>query len=381
MASLERTDQSASIDDEVSFPEADGDNRSPSIHPFEIDMDGNFTKVPGFLEKVTGFSSEELDLLSLLNITFIDDRAGLIEAILSVADGEQLVVREIELFSEEKGSYSLIVILFPGRPDHDAESIQGAFLDIVGRRELEERILNLEKQRDRSEKQLSGFISLFSRELRQPLTVLRLILDIMMSGKIGPVSDEMNDKMKIMDDELEKLKGTINKTLEMSRDIWEGRDLDRRPVSIGHLIDGVLGRRESEFRDKDIKLTSNTPQKDREVVLDEKAIAQVMDTFIQNAITSTLQGGHILIDMEDHNGDIIFSVSDSGEGLSEEEQESIFDRVNAEQDSNGEEFLGDMSLYISKRIIEGHGGRIWVESFIGLGSTLFFSLPMQGVNL
>src|SRR5690606_22172877 len=114
---------------------------------------------------------------------------------------------------------------------------------------------------------------------------------------------------------------------------------------------------------------------------DKLRIYQVLTNFITNAVKYSPEGSDIEISVKQENKRIVLGVKDSGVGISKQDQIRIFERFfQATNDSkNGVISLG-MGLYISKQIINEHGGKIWVKSKKGAGSTFYFNLPIYNSN-
>ena len=108
--------------------------------------------------------------------------------------------------------------------------------------------------------------------------------------------------------------------------------------------------------------------------LDAGRILQVLANLVSNAMKFTPVGGRISVRAREENGQLVFTVSDTGMGIPEDALQAVFERFHqVSQDRRG---LG-LGLYISKRIVEGHRGRIWAESKLGSGSTFHFALPVR----
>lgn len=350
------------------------DDLSESI--FEVDTDGNFIKVPGLLEIITGFNRDELDLLSLQSVTFVEDRQKVGRAIERIVHGEPMVVQEMEIFSEGKGSHPVQMIMLPGMDDNGIQSVWGAVLDVGDRTDLLEKLRNTEESQERSKNMLSDFISLLSREIRQPLTSMLLTLEMMDSGFYGEIPEESRKKVEDLVKMVDRLKDILNDALEMSKNIKEDFDLERTPVPLGSMIDDIISDKTSITEGKGIEINRSFPVQDIKVVADRKAIHQVLDTLLNTSIDNSPPGGQITIELESLDDLVQFSISDSGDGMPEGELERIFDKFHIDSDMERKALTDGMNLYISKRIIERHGGKIWCESFVGLGSSFLFTLPL-----
>jgi signal transduction histidine kinase len=130
---------------------------------------------------------------------------------------------------------------------------------------------------------------------------------------------------------------------------------------------------ESAVSAKEITFTADTPKEPLPADFDAERILQVLSNLLGNALKFTAKGGRIALRVEAHGDDVWFSVADSGEGISPDKLAAIFERFTQGR-SNDRRGLG-LGLFIAKHIVESHGGKIWVESKVGEGSTFFFSLP------
>jgi signal transduction histidine kinase len=130
---------------------------------------------------------------------------------------------------------------------------------------------------------------------------------------------------------------------------------------------------ESVVSAKDIAFTVDAPKESLPTDFDPERILQVLSNLLGNALKFTSKGGRITLRVEARGNDVCFSVTDTGEGISADKLQMIFERFSQGR-SNDRRGLG-LGLFIAKHIIEAHGGKIWVESRPGHGSTFFFTLP------
>jgi signal transduction histidine kinase len=111
---------------------------------------------------------------------------------------------------------------------------------------------------------------------------------------------------------------------------------------------------------------------------DERRIRQVVFNLLSNAVKFTPSGGQVDVSTHQVNGEVLVSVADTGPGISADDRERIFEEFQQARDVNGERPEGTgLGLALSKSLVELHGGRIWVESQPGEGSTFTFTLPVE----
>ncbi len=130
---------------------------------------------------------------------------------------------------------------------------------------------------------------------------------------------------------------------------------------------------------KNVLLRSIPSVTTSEIFCDRDRIVQVLSNLIGNALKFTSDGGKIIIKTESTDQEIIISVSDTGPGIPVEKTQKIFEKF-AQLGSKDRNGLG-LGLHISKMLVESHGGKLWVESQFGYGSTFFVSIPAMDLEL
>jgi two-component system phosphate regulon sensor histidine kinase PhoR len=123
-----------------------------------------------------------------------------------------------------------------------------------------------------------------------------------------------------------------------------------------------------------ISLINNLPGDLHQVNADSNRIQQVLVNLLHNAIKFTNPGGSVTVTAMEDEDFVIFSVTDTGLGITEDDQLRIFERFYKTDRSRASSGTG-LGLSIARHLIDGHGGRIWVKSIIGSGSSFFFTLP------
>jgi two-component system phosphate regulon sensor histidine kinase PhoR len=217
------------------------------------------------------------------------------------------------------------------------------------------------------------FISNVSHELRTPLASLKVLAETLLDGAINDpkASDHF---LAQMDGEIDNLTQIVQELLELSK-IESGRvPLTLQPVSPIDLVAPSIERMHLQAERAGISLINNLTDNLEHVNADSNRIQQVLVNLLHNAIKFTNPGGSVTVTAEDDKKFIVFSVADTGLGIAEEDQLRIFERFYKTDRSRASSGTG-LGLSIARHLIEGHGGRIWVKSQIGTGSTFFFTLP------
>jgi len=228
------------------------------------------------------------------------------------------------------------------------------------------------------DKAKSEFISMASHQLRTPLSVIKGYISMMMEGSYGNPPQKMKGKLNGVFQSSERLIRIINDLLNISKVELGKIEVNKSPVQLEELIQSSFEEMKIEAEKKKIKLTFEKPKPPLpQVNIDQLKIRQVILNLIDNAIRYT-QKGKIELKVEKVNSVIRFSVKDTGEGLTEKEQKDIF--TGFVRGSAGINYFiegAGLGLYVAKKFLELHQGKIWaVSEGKGKGSTFFVELPI-----
>jgi len=212
-----------------------------------------------------------------------------------------------------------------------------------------------------------------AHELRTPLSVLQIDLESIKDGLTDP-SPPVIDRLKAEVDHLNHLV----EDLRMLSLVEAGElQLEIQPVKMGELIQYVQQRIENTAQAKGIELISEIPEKvDLMVRGDSQRLAQVLFNLLLNALQHTPRGGRVSTSAEQLGREVRVSITDNGEGIPQQDLPHIFERF-YHSDLARSRITGGtgLGLAIAHSLIDAHGGRIWVQSEEGKGSTFIFSLP------
>src|SRR5215510_10534505 len=250
-------------------------------------------------------------------------------------------------------------------------------------REIQEKSRQLESANERLKEldQLkSDFVSNVSHELRTPLTAIKGAVDLLLREVPGPLNENQTHYLSRVRSNTQHLAGLINDLLDLSK-IEEGRiELDAGRVSLGGLLHEVMETVNLMAAEKPVLLEVDVPEPSVLVWADRDKVKQVLMNLIGNAIKFTPSGGRIAVSTaNDRRGWVRVSIRDAGPGIPVSEQEKIFEKFYQVTQDGGPKPKGTgLGLAISKSLVELHGGKIWVESQPGCGSTFSFTLPVWG---
>jgi signal transduction histidine kinase len=224
----------------------------------------------------------------------------------------------------------------------------------------------------------SQFLANMSHELRTPLNAVLGYTRMLLMNVYGQVPQPIRDVLDRVDKSGRHLLGLINDILDLSKIEAGQLPLSFNPYSMKEVIQNVLTAMQPLAAEKKLALKVSLPSEVPASQGDERRITQVLVNLVGNAIKFT-DVGEIRVQVTASDGALVVAVSDTGPGIPEEDRQKIFEEFRqGESSSTGKKGGTGLGLAIAKRIIELHGGRIWVESSMGQnGSTFCFTLPVR----
>jgi len=222
------------------------------------------------------------------------------------------------------------------------------------------------------------FISHVSHELRTPLTAIKEASGLLIEGAFADKPKSRQELLTIVKDECERLIVSVNRILDLSRMEAKMMDYHFNRISLIDCIRKCLLKLAPIAKRKNIIFKLRRQKHLPDIRMDSERIGQLLDNLVGNALKFTDQGGSVIVTvlLKNHGRKTIqVSISDTGRGIHKENMENIFNkfkRIECGQETARGTGLG---LSIAKHVITAHGGKIWVESTLGKGSTFFFTLP------
>lgn len=239
--------------------------------------------------------------------------------------------------------------------------------------EREEELLILKKIDELKDE----FIGLVSHELRTPLTVVLGALSTIMTEGDRLSRRETKQLVKDAYWEAELLSDLLANLLELARAQANRLLITEEPVNIKDAIESVINNFKRQAISRDIVVDCS---ESIIVIADRVRVQRILHNLLDNAVKYSAQGTKIEVSARKNNGEVLIGVRDEGVGISQENQEKLFEAFQRFQHQNSETDGTGLGLVVCKRLVEAHGGRIWVESQPGRGSTFYFTLPYHNVK-
>ncbi len=285
------------------------------------------------------------------------------------------VIRNLEVRRKRKDGV-IIEVALAVSPIKDGTGSVTGFLhlakDITEKMHYEKRLRDLDKMK-------SDFVSNVSHELRTPLTAVKGSVDNMLDGLTGSLNEKQTRYLTRVKSNTDRLARLINDLLDLSRIEAGGIDIKPTVLTPEILAKEVNESLRSIVVDKLIDLEVTCRENDITAWADRDKVTQILMNLVGNAVKFTSSHGNVTVAIERNDDEWVqISVADTGPGIPCEELDRIFDKFYqlAQMDKRKSRGTG-LGLAISKALVQMHGGKIWVESELGKGSTFSFTLPAQ----
>jgi signal transduction histidine kinase len=223
----------------------------------------------------------------------------------------------------------------------------------------------------------SEFLANMSHELRTPLNAIIGFSEVLAERMFGDINDKQAEYLSDIMESGRHLLSLINDILDLSK-IEAGRmELEPSEFELPATIDNTLILVRERAQRRGIALVHAVDERLGNIRGDERKVKQVLLNLLSNALKFTPEGGRIDVRAGVRDGEVQVSVTDTGVGIALEDQETVFEEFRQVGTAAKKVEGTGLGLAICRKFIELHGGRIWVESAVGSGSTFAFTLPLQ----
>ncbi len=232
-------------------------------------------------------------------------------------------------------------------------------------------------ERKRIEQMKNDFISTVSHELRTPLTAIKEGIGIVLDGSAGSVNEEQKDFLDTAKRNVDRLARLINDVLDLQKLQAGKKELNLKDEDMFELINEVKSTMMPLTKNKGLDLNVSCGEDIKLVSLDKDKIIQVLTNLVNNAIKFTEKGGINISVTKEVDNAVQVAVTDTGIGISSQDIDKLFKTfIQVAPEAYRKTGSTGLGLAISKEIIRLHGGKMWVKSEVGKGSTFYFMLPL-----
>jgi len=326
-----------------------------------VNTDGIVTDFNTAAEKITGYLRSEIIGKSHLEVLHGSDDRNICPLFKHVLLQQKQLVAVETIMKKKSGEFIIASVTASPLYDADGNFIGGVelFRDITETKRLERERKNI--------------LSMFAHDMKNPVIAAGGFLSRMLAGKTGLLTDAQKSYLELMKEELDRLLEMIADFLEFSRFESQACKPVPAPFNIVTAINKHIEAAQIEADKKGMQILFEVRGVINPVInVDAMLISRVITNLLDNAIKYTNDGGIVTISLADNGSEIIIRIKDTGIGISDKHLPYIFDafyRGAREPKGSG------LGLSIARTIVDAHGGKIWVESKAGKGSTFSFALP------
>ncbi|MBP3820654.1 response regulator [bacterium] len=336
-----------------------------------INSNGDIEQVNPAVENMTGLSDSVLTRMNIQEIAYSDNTlmgkspaSSIKGSILGLScDNSEFLIRDLYIKNSLSGEYIPVEINFASlsESDDNIEKYVGVIRNFTAQKETE-------RLRD-------DFIATLTHDMRTPLLASIQTLKFFLEGSLGEITQQQSTLLSTMLKSNEDLLGLVNALLEVYRFESGKLNLCKTIFNVNDLLKQCYDELEPLAHSKNILFNLKADIENKELLIDadRAEIKRVMMNLCGNAINYTNKNGEIDVYMKAQNGDLIFSVTDNGNGIPKEDIPHLFMRFSQGTSKKRSTGTG-LGLYLSRQIIEAHGGKIWVESKVNKGSEFTFVL-------
>jgi len=223
------------------------------------------------------------------------------------------------------------------------------------------------------------FLALTTHDLRSPLTVISGVINFFTSGRLGELTTEQKNMVEMMERNTQNLIELVNDLLDTAKLESGTLRLDTASINLAGLIEELRHQMQPLADEKEITLEESIPEDLPPLMADRAKLRRVLVNLLSNAIKFTPKSGRVSLSAAREGETVRVSIADTGVGIAPEDVKDIFDKyAQARSRATRSEKGTGLGLYITRQLVELHGGRIEVQSEVGRGSTFSFTIPTAG---
>lgn len=221
----------------------------------------------------------------------------------------------------------------------------------------------------------SEFVATVSHDLRSPLTLMRGYATML--EMVGELNEQQTNYVRRIVTGVESMSRLVTNLLDLGR-IEAGIGLQVEMVPVHDVVERVVGALQLQAAQKKVQLSSHIPEQTIPLIeADQALLQQALQNLVENGIKYTEPGGQVQVRLATRPDCLVFEVSDTGVGIPPVDQPRLFEKFYRAGQNSKKPGGSGLGLAIVKSIAERHGGKVWVESQLGKGSTFYFSIPFR----
>ena len=323
-----------------------------------LDENGIIEQVNPACENLVGLVNEKIINVSVDEFLF--SKKSFISKELKKVEDNDLFLRDFYIKNSLSNNITPVEISFARiNPDDNFKRFVGVIRDVT--------------EQKKADRLRDDFIATLTHDLRTPLLAAIQTLKFFLEGAVGEVEERQKLLLATMQKSNEDLLGLVNALLEVYKYDAEKLTLNKTDFNIYELAKHVYDELKPLSDNKKIDFKIDCDDTNLEINADRSELRRVICNLCGNAISYTPEEGKVTITIKQQSKDLIFSVSDTGCGIPQEDIPNMFQRFSQGTTKKRSAGTG-LGLYLSRQIIESHGGKIWLESKVNKGSEFSFLL-------
>jgi signal transduction histidine kinase len=252
-----------------------------------------------------------------------------------------------------------------------------SYLDVTASINMERALRERNEALETADRLKSEFIANVSYELRTPLNTIIGFTEILAGQYFGDLNERQAEYATGILESSNRLLLLIDDILDLATIEAGHMTLELESIDLNRLLNAVLGLVRERARQKSIDLESDCPPDIGAIVADERRLKQALFNILSNAVKFTPENGRIVLSARREGGEIVLTTSDSGIGISAEDQERVFGKFERGSNPEARRSGAGLGLSLVKSFIELHGGKVRLESVADAGTKVICTLPAR----
>ena len=346
-----------------------------------IIQDNVFKFVNSSIEKISGYTKKEIIGKPFINFIAPESKKLVAERYIARMAGTKIPSFYGAKILCKDGTIKDVEIS-AGKIQYNGRYADMAIIrDITKRKNAEEKIQQQNIQLKKLDELKTAFLNITSHELRTPMSAIKGYVQMLLRQTLGDINEEQKNSLDVILRNTNRLDGLIQDILDVSRLESGTMKFISGKTDIKTLVGQTAETMQPFAGRKEITISADIEEGVPNLIVDGERIKQVMMNLVSNAIKFSPDGSIVNVKARKEKNDVLFEVQDFGRGIPKDKQDRVFETF-YQVDSGADRKFGGagIGLAISRGIVISHGGKIWVESKEGKGSTFRFTLPVKSIK-
>jgi circadian clock protein KaiC len=329
------------------------------------------------ISNMLGYNIDEIKNLGVMEIHPQKDLSFVIEQFEKLARKEIALAENIPMKRKDGSIFyadiNSVPVTLAGKT-----FLLGSFRDITIRKQAQEELKVVNEKLNQIK---SDFFEVTTREIRSPLTTIKGYMEMLSNRAFGEITDEQKKYLEIVLRNTNRLDNIVSDLVDISRIESGSMAFTSEKTIVSKMVNEAVEKMQSSANEKNIAIHVEIEDQTPDLIIDQDRIKQVIINIIEYAIKFSPDETTVNLRAKKHETDVLFEIQGQGISIAKDKQKKIFNAFYRADEGKSKEFSGGgIRLALSRGIVTIHGGKIWVESEDGKGSTFRFTLPIKPVD-